>query len=119
MENKFTLAELETICKKTIEVTKEAGAFLKKEAQNFDLSKIEYKGSKDLVSYVDKQSEQMLVKGLRGVLPEAGFITEEATVERSAEIALQWVIDPLDGTTNFLHGQPSYYYSWSGLRTKP
>jgi myo-inositol-1(or 4)-monophosphatase len=111
MERKFSLTELEAVCKKAIEVTKGAGAFLKKEAQNFDLSKIEYKGSKDLVSYVDKQSEQLLVKGLKEILPEAGFITEEATVEQSSGTALQWIIDPLDGTTNFLHGQPSYSIS--------
>lgn len=108
---KYTTSQLEEICKRTIDVAKEAGAFAKKEAENFDLSKIEYKGSKDLVSYVDKQSEQIIVKGLREVLPEASFITEEGTIETQKENNLQWVIDPLDGTTNFLHGLPTYSIS--------
>lgn len=118
MGKQLSKAELESLCRKTIDVAKQAGLFMKKERQNFDLSKIEYKGSKDLVSYVDKESEQILVKGLSQVFPEAGFITEEATVEQNTTKEFQWVIDPLDGTTNFLHGLPSYTVSVALMHNK-
>lgn len=106
----YSALELENVCRQVINVAKEAGTFIKNERKTFDSSKIEYKGAKDLVSYVDKQSEQIVVKGLRLILPEAGFITEEATVSRT-DNELQWVIDPLDGTTNFLHSLPTYSVS--------
>ena len=52
----------------------------------------------------------MLVKVLKKILPEAGFITEEGTVEQSKTNTYNWIIDPLDGTTN-LHGLPIYAVS--------
>ena len=63
------------------------------------------------MSYVDKESERKLVTALRKLFPEAGFITEEGTVEQSQEHEYNWIIDPLDGTTNFLHGLPLYAIS--------
>ncbi|WP_299758738.1 inositol monophosphatase family protein [uncultured Pontibacter sp.] len=86
------------------------GAFIKHEGESFDRSKIEQKGFNDLVSYVDKEAEQKLVDGLRKLLPEAGFITEEGTDTTRGE-RFNWVIDPLDGTTNFTHGLPAYCVS--------
>lgn len=73
---------LEHICLKVVDLTKDVLNFLKKEQDEFDRSKIELKGKNDLVSYVDKQSEMLLVSGLKEILPEAGFITEEATISR-------------------------------------
>jgi myo-inositol-1(or 4)-monophosphatase len=88
----------------------EAGAFIRKEAGIFDISLKEKKGLNDFVSYVDKGAEKLLVERLSAVLPEAGFITEEGT---SAKVGARycWVIDPLDGTTNFLHGFYPYAVS--------
>lgn len=101
---------LPELCQKVIAITKTTGAFIRAEAQSFDRSKIEHKGLNDLVSYVDKQAEEQLVKELQQILPEAGFITEEGTVtERGAEY--NWIIDPLDGTTNFMHGLPLFSIS--------
>lgn len=109
---------LQEICAETITLVKEAGVFIRNEAKGFDISKIEYKGrSNDLVSYVDKETEKILVKGLRKILPKAGFIGEEGTSEKG-EDGLQWVIDPLDGTTNFLHGMPSFSISVGLIREK-
>ena len=81
-----------------------------KESQGFDINRTEKKGLNDFVSYVDKGSEKMLVERLSLLLPEAGFVTEEGT---SKKIGLKycWVIDPLDGTTNFLHGFHPYAIS--------
>ncbi len=102
------MESLKTLCDKTIAIVKDAGTFVRKESKAFDISKIESKGrSNDLVSYVDKETEKKLVAGLRMLLPTAGFIGEEGTAETGKD-GLKWVIDPLDGTTNFLHGLPSF-----------
>ncbi|PJJ84854.1 inositol monophosphatase family protein [Mucilaginibacter auburnensis] len=101
---------LEKITQQVIEVAKEAGAFIRKERETFGADKIEYKGLNDLVSYVDKTAEQIIVKGLQTILPEAGFITEEQTNTIVSE-RYNWIIDPLDGTTNFIHGLPVFSVS--------
>jgi myo-inositol-1(or 4)-monophosphatase len=62
------------------------------------------KGLNQLVSFVDVESEKMLVKSLQKLKPDAGFITEEETAQGQSHNANVWIIDPLDGTTNFLHG---------------
>lgn len=87
-----------------------AAAFIAKEAENFSTSAVELKGKSDLVSYVDKQTEELLVAGLKEILPEAGFITEEDTPNQTDRDYI-WIIDPLDGTTNFVHGLPTYAVS--------
>jgi myo-inositol-1(or 4)-monophosphatase len=95
-----------------LQICEEVGAFIRKEAENFDLSRIEKKTSfNNLVSYVDKEAETRLVKALSKSFPKAGFITEEGTVEQSMSAEYNWIIDPLDGTTNFLHGLPIYAIS--------
>jgi myo-inositol-1(or 4)-monophosphatase len=103
----FSTKELEKICCEVIGVAKMAGDFIQEESKKFTLDNIEHKSAKDLVSYVDKESEKLIVKKLKAILPEAGFITEEGT-EAENKKPLTWVIDPLDGTTNFLHKLPTY-----------
>jgi myo-inositol-1(or 4)-monophosphatase len=71
---------------------------------------VEVKSFNQLVSYVDKTAEEILVKGLSAALPEAGFITEEETIATQNK-EWMWVIDPLDGTTNFIHNLPVYSVS--------
>jgi myo-inositol-1(or 4)-monophosphatase len=100
----------ENINKKAIEIIKETGAFIRKEAQQFSIDQIEVKGLHNFVSYVDKSAEERLVNQLHKLIPEAGFITEEGTASSNGE-SLRWVIDPLDGTTNFIHGLPAYSIS--------
>ena len=98
------------ILEETVAVAREAGAFIRKERQIFDLERVELKGLNDMVSYVDKQAEQMIVDQLSKILPEAGFITEEGTSTVKGEV-YHWIIDPLDGTTNFIHDLPFYSVS--------
>ncbi|WP_179414038.1 inositol monophosphatase family protein [Mucilaginibacter sp. E4BP6] len=98
------------ITNKVIEVAKKAGNFIREQRKTFDPAKIEYKGLNDLVSYVDKTAEQIIVAGLEEILPEAGFITEEKTKTKTAD-RFNWIIDPLDGTTNFIHGLPVFSVS--------
>lgn len=81
--------------------------FIKHEIDNVSVSDIETKELNSLVSYVDKEAEIRIVAKLQELLPEAGFITEENTVKQEDK-PLLWVIDPLDGTTNYLHKIPHF-----------
>jgi len=98
---------LQKITQQVITLSLECGEFIRKEAASFDYAKVEIKGKNDLVSYVDKEAEQQMVTVLKQILPEAGFITEEGTETTQGKI-YNWIIDPLDGTTNFIHGLPVY-----------
>jgi len=102
--------QLEQLANQVIELSKQAGDFIRQERKTFNADKIEYKGLNDLVSYVDKTAEGIIVAGLEKILPEAGFITEEQTKNKTAE-RYNWIIDPLDGTTNFIHGLPVFSVS--------
>lgn len=103
-------SQLEDICKRACEVVKVAGTFILEQAGQVGDEQIETKAHNSLVSYVDKESEKILVKGLSDILPESSFLTEEETVEQKGG-PLRWIIDPLDGTTNFLHQLPCYNIS--------
>lgn len=85
----------------------EAGSFLREERKNFRRERVVEKHAHDYVSYVDKESEVRLVKALSDLLPEVGFITEEGSATYQDE-PYCWVIDPLDGTTNYIHDEAPY-----------
>jgi myo-inositol-1(or 4)-monophosphatase len=97
---------LKTLCDNLIPLVKEVGAYIRTERVTFDLESVKSKGIRDLVSYVDQTAEKMLVDRLSKILPEAGFITEEKTTDKIG--TLNWVIDPLDGTTSYITGFPEY-----------
>ncbi len=101
---------LERLCTEVQNIAKQVGAFITGEQAKFSLDKVEVKGKSNFVSYVDKTSEEMIVKALSELLPESGFITEEGTAGSKDEV-YKWIIDPLDGTTNFIHGVPPYAIS--------
>ena len=111
------MENLEQITRLVCQVAREAGAYIRKERASFSLDKVERKHAHDYVSYVDKGSEQLIVKALRKIVPEAGFITEEGTTKDDvSDVSHQssdftWVVDPLDGTTNFIHGFAPYAVS--------
>ncbi len=102
--------DLENIAQLVARLTRDTGAFIRQEASAFSIEHVELKGKSDLVSYVDKETERKLVTGLKEILPEAGYITEENTIAQDRR-AYTWIIDPLDGTTNFVHGLPTYAIS--------
>lgn len=103
--------DLNQLLNDTLKVVRETGRFILEESQKFSAANIEYKGKNDLVSYVDKTAEVKLVAQLSKLLPEAGFITEEGTSEVGKAEQYNWVIDPVDGTTNYVHGLPFYSIS--------
>lgn len=94
----------------TCDIARKAGLFMLEERKNFRDNMIETKGLHDLVSYVDKASEKMIIEELLTLLPESGFIAEEGTSTKTGE-HFNWIIDPLDGTTNFIQGIPTYAVS--------
>lgn len=94
---------LNSIVEQTIIAARRAGGFALNERKNFTYSSVESKGKHNFVSYVDKTCEQMLVDDLSVVVPQAGFIAEEGT-GTPKNGGLNWIVDPLDGTTNYIHG---------------
>lgn len=108
---------LQTLCQDVCALSKEVGVFIKNEGEKFSFMKVEEKGKNDFVSYVDKTAEKRIVEKLALLLPEAGFIAEEGTSTKKGEI-YNWVIDPLDGTTNFIHGIPCFAISIALMRDK-
>lgn len=104
------MIDLKNICTEIEAAARETGSFITEESKGFDIRRTEIKGLNNFVSYVDKGAEEILVERLSLLIPEAGFVTEEGTSEKKG-LKYCWVIDPLDGTTNFLHGFHPYAIS--------
>ena len=102
--------DLEKLCYDVQGIAKIAGLYIAEEREKFNIEVIEIKGKANFVSYVDKQAEELIVAGLTKLLPESGFIAEEGTGSDTGE-KYKWIIDPLDGTTNFIHGLPPFAVS--------
>lgn len=89
---------------------KNVGVFQLKNQQKVTQKEVDEKSLNQLVSYVDIESEKKLIIALRSITPEAVYMAEENSAEHvSGE--LQWIIDPLDGTTNYLYGHSKYAIS--------
>lgn len=101
---------LEILTNQVIQLTKVITGYLKKEITTLGSQAIEIKGLHNFVTYVDKTAEEMIMDALAEMLPEAGFIAEENQDTKKGE-RYNWVIDPLDGTTNYIHGIPLFSVS--------
>ena len=102
--------DLSNICQQAVLLTEQTARFLRQELGNVSTSQIEEKALNSLVSYVDKTAEVQLVEGLQAITPGCSFLTEEDSVENT-EGELRWIVDPLDGTTNFLFQLPVFSIS--------
>lgn len=102
--------EKKTLCENISVLTSEIADFIRTERKRFTPDKIEYKGHNNMVSYVDKTSEAMITKKLKELLPESDIIAEEGTYSDNG-YKYRWIIDPLDGTTNFIHNFAPYCIS--------
>lgn len=91
-------------------VVEEAAEFISSSHGKVQSGDIVIKDLNSLVSYVDIKAEKILVHGLKQILPDSSFIAEEGT-EQAATTDWVWIVDPLDGTTNFLHQIPVYAIS--------
>ena len=101
---------LETLTNQVAELAEHTGNFIREELNRVNETDVEYKGTHNLVTYVDKKSEELLVDALSKLLPEAGFIAEENDQLERGE-RYNWIVDPLDGTTNFIHKIPLFSIS--------
>lgn len=90
-----------------VSLCKDVADYIKSELEKVQADDIEEKELNSLVSYVDKQAEQMIVTALKEITPKAGFLTEEDT-KNDLEKPKVWIIDPLDGTTNYLRKIPHF-----------
>jgi myo-inositol-1(or 4)-monophosphatase len=91
-----------------IETARAAGALLKENVGK--LNRIEFKGAVDIVTEVDRKSEELIMAAIRKSFPGHGILTEESP-EVKQDSPCKWIIDPLDGTTNYSHGFPFFCVS--------
>lgn len=104
------IREYRPLCLQVCDVAKEAGQYIREELPRLRSSDIESKGLHNYVTHVDTTAEKRIVKSLEQLLPEAGFIVEEESISKQGD-TYRWVVDPLDGTTNFIHGLPCFSVS--------
>jgi myo-inositol-1(or 4)-monophosphatase len=95
----------EALCKATVDIAIEAGSYIFGRINQIAPGEIEVKGRHNFVTEVDKDTERMIISRLKDLVPGAGFIAEEGTTTTRGDV-FNWIIDPLDGTTNFIHGAP-------------
>lgn len=107
----MNLKDLKNITGQVCEIAKSTGAFIRQNVEKVQVSDIQTKSQNSLVSYVDQEAERMIVSKLLELIPDAGFVTEEDTVDQSDNREYEWIVDPLDGTTNFLHKIPIFAVS--------
>ena len=86
---------------------RETGQFIAAEFSRFSLEQVNYKAENDPFTFVDVEADRRLRAGCEALLPGAGFLNEELE-ERPSQNGYQWIIDPIDGTSNFAHGVPHF-----------
>src|SRR6188474_300845 len=95
-----------------IKAARRAGNVITRGARDLDLLTVTAKGPKDFVSEIDHAAEAAIVDTLLSAYPGHAILAEEGTAKgENAAAEHLWIIDPLDGTTNFLHGFPQYCVS--------
>ena len=97
-----------------IKAARRAAQVINRASNDLDLIKVSTKQPNDFVTEVDKAAEAAIISTLREAYPEYGILAEESGLSAGngpQESEYQWIIDPLDGTTNFIHGMPQYAVS--------
>lgn len=102
--------DLDVVLKYALLIVEKAALFIREHVDSVYREDIIEKGVNSLVSYVDRTSERILVEGLSSIIADVGFITEEEMTEQRMG-NMTWIIDPLDGTTNFLNKVPHFSVS--------
>jgi myo-inositol-1(or 4)-monophosphatase len=92
-----------------VKAARRAGGIISRASENLDVLTIKHKSLNDLVSEVDRASEEAIIDVIKSAYPEHAILAEESGASGDSEYV--WIIDPLDGTTNFLHGFPQYCVS--------
>jgi len=100
-----------------IKAARKAGNVINRAARDLDQIKVETKRRNDFVTEVDRAAEQAIIEVLREAYPNHAILAEESGESKGSQGEFVWIIDPLDGTTNFIHGVPQYCVS-IGLQHK-
>ena len=94
-----------------VRAARRAGQIILRAFDRLERVIVEEKGEHDLVSEVDREAEAAIIETLRGAYPQHGVLAEESGATHEGSSGYTWIIDPLDGTTNFLHGIPHFCIS--------
>lgn len=94
-----------------VQAAREAGDIIMQYADRIDRVKIREKNNNDMVSEVDVKAEQAIIANIHKAYPSHGIIAEESGINKQPNDEFTWIIDPLDGTSNFLHGFPHFAVS--------
>jgi myo-inositol-1(or 4)-monophosphatase len=94
-----------------VRAARNAGKIIAKSYEQLDLVQAELKGSNDFVTNVDKEAEQAIISTIQASYPDHSFVAEESGITDGKDSKFQWIIDPLDGTTNFVKGIPHFAVS--------
>ena len=94
-----------------VKAARRAGRSLKRDLGEIENLQVSLKGPANFVSLADKRAEQMLCEDLSKARPGYGFLGEEGGIREGQDKSHTWIVDPLDGTTNFLHGIPQFAIS--------
>jgi myo-inositol-1(or 4)-monophosphatase len=94
-----------------VKAARRAGRSLKRDLGEIENLQVSMKGPANFVSLADKRAEEMLYTDLNKARPGYGFLGEEGGNRDGTDKSHSWIVDPLDGTTNFLHGIPQFAVS--------
>ena len=94
-----------------IKAARKAGRSLVKDFREVENLQVSMKGAGDFVTKADREAERIIKEELRGARPSYGWLGEETGEEAGEDPTRRWIVDPLDGTTNFLHGLPHWAIS--------
>ena len=94
-----------------VKAARRAASVIQRASNNLDILRPEQKRPNDFVSEVDRAAEQTIIDTIRDAYPDHAILAEESGGSRIGQSEFEWIIDPLDGTTNYLHGYPQYCIS--------
>jgi myo-inositol-1(or 4)-monophosphatase len=106
----LTPTDLEELRRVACDIAREAGGVALSHFDNRDALDVEHKGVQDLVTRADREVEALVVARLTEAVPGSAVLGEEGGGERE-DASLLWVVDPIDGTSNFVHGMPFWCVS--------
>ena len=107
----FMSQQLNPALNTAFKAARKAGDLMLRASNNLSAVRVDSKAANDFVSDVDRQAEDIIVGTLQEAYPQHRILTEEAGVLGNERAEYEWIIDPLDGTTNYLHGHPQYAIS--------
>lgn len=99
---------MQPMLKTAVDAARAAGQVVNRAALNLDQIKVSQKGLQDLVTEIDQEVENLLREHLLTAYPKHAFVGEESGFSGDERASARWIVDPIDGTTNFIHGLPHY-----------